>query len=277
MPLTAGGKLKIVASADLGALGAMNGSPVEYPWTRLSLAPLLLPWLAILGLLVLKPNRQSAAWLIWLPLGCVAAFAVLVRVLVPARTSFLLEAFSAASFGLAAVWLVANYLRRSHRFLTFLCILVVLAGFGGTALLSNESRSLADAETVAGSITLGAAILVTSAALGLGSWILRRRFHPIGIYPCLLLSLAAIWVLIATAVRLIIEIPSRGTIPWDSWFEFLMPVLMVAMINFVLLLPFLILSSASSFFRERLKALLHVQEKTPLSLSAVPLNTRPNS
>ena len=49
MPLTAGGKLTIVASSDLGALGAKDGLPMEYNWILPSLAPLLLPWLAILG------------------------------------------------------------------------------------------------------------------------------------------------------------------------------------------------------------------------------------
>ena len=74
MPLTAGGKLTIVASSDLGALGSKEGLPVTYNWVLPSVAPLLLPWLVILGLLALKPNRRAAAWLIWLPLGCVIAF-----------------------------------------------------------------------------------------------------------------------------------------------------------------------------------------------------------
>ncbi len=37
--------------------------------------------------------------------------------------------------------------------------------------------------------------------------------------------------------------------------------------NFATLLPFLILSSASPFFRERLKALLHVKPETPPPLN----------
>ena len=51
------------------------------------------------------------------------------------------------------------------------------------------------------------------------------------------------------------SITSGGQIPWS---EFFIPILSVAAGNFLLLLPFLILSSANAFFRERLKALLPV-------------------
>ena len=128
MPLTAGGKLTIVASADLGALGAKDGSPVDYNWALPGIAPLLLPWLAILGLLALKPNRCAAAWLIWLPLGCVIAFTLPPPIL-PSGTDFFLDVIAALAVGLAAVWLLSNYLRRPHRLLTFLCVLLALAGF----------------------------------------------------------------------------------------------------------------------------------------------------
>jgi hypothetical protein len=46
----------------------------------------------------------------------------------------------------------------------------------------------------------------------------------------------------------------------------------VATANFATLLPFLILSSASPFFRERLKALLNVKLETPPILSDAGLN-----
>jgi hypothetical protein len=61
VPLTAGGKLTIVASSDLGALGSKDGLPVAYDWALPGVAPLLLPWLVILGLLTLKPNRCASA------------------------------------------------------------------------------------------------------------------------------------------------------------------------------------------------------------------------
>jgi len=63
---------------------------------------------------------------------------------------------------------------------------------------------------------------------------------------------------------LIALIVSGGRIAWS---EFFVPVLAVATVNFATLLPFLILSSASPFFRERLKALLHVKPEVPPPLN----------
>ena len=55
-----------------------------------------------------------------------------------------------------------------------------------------------------------------------------------------------------------------------AWSEFFVPVLAVAAVNFATLLPFLILSSASPFFRERLKALLHVKPEAPPAIAPLP-------
>ena len=72
--------------------------------------------------------------------------------------------------------------------------------------------------------------------------------------------LAVVWLVIAAPFFLIALIASGGRIAWS---EFFVPVLAVATVNFATLLPFLILSSASPFFRERLKALLHVKPEAP--------------
>ena len=65
----------MVAYADLGGLGSKQGAPVVYDWVPPSLMPQFLPWLAILALLLLKPNRCASAWWIWVPLACVAGVA----------------------------------------------------------------------------------------------------------------------------------------------------------------------------------------------------------
>jgi hypothetical protein len=61
---------------------------------------------------------------------------------------------------------------------------------------------------------------------------------------------------------------SSGGIPWS---EFFIPVLAVATANYATLLPFLILSSANPFFRERLKALLHVKPEAPPVIAPLPV------
>jgi hypothetical protein len=264
VPLTAGGKLTILASSDLGALGSKNGSPVIYNWVMPGVAPLLLPWLVILGLLTLKPNRCAAAWLIWLPLGCVFALTLSPPTMLPAGTNFFLDVIAALAVGLAAVWLLSNYLKQSHRMLTFLCVLLVLAGFSALAAAAKQGLSLLSVESLQIGVVLGIGVLASAVALSLAGLICRSRYRPLGLYLWLLVLLAGVWLLIAMPFFLIATVSSSGNVPWS---EFFIPVLAVATVNFATLLPFLILSSASPFFRERLKVLLNVKLETPPILS----------
>jgi len=266
VPLTAGGKLTIVAASNLGALGSRYGSPVAYNWVLPGIAALLLPWLAILGLLTLKPNRRAGAWLVWLPLGCVIAFTLAPLPILPSGTDFFLDVFAALAVGLAAVWLLSNYLRQQHRLLTFLCLLLALAGFSVLAFVSRQGWSFT-IETFQVGIVLAAGVLASSVALSLGGLICRGHNRPLGLYPWLLILLAVVWLVIGAPFFVFALIASGGTIAWS---EFFLPVLAVATVNFATLLPFLILSSASPFFRQRLKALLHVKPEVPPVIAPLP-------
>lgn len=237
--------------------------PVNYNWVLPSVAPLLVPWLAILGLLALKPNRTAAAWLIWLPLGCVMLLTLAPPIL-PGGTNFFLDAIAALAIGLAAVWLLPNYLRQSHRLLTFFCVLLALAGFSALALASRQGWSLMEAETLQIGIVVAVGVLASALALTLGGWICRGRYRPITLYLWLLLSLVIVWLVIAMPFFVIALVSSGNGIVWS---EFLITVLAVATGNFIVLLPFLILASANPLFRERLKALLHVKPEAPPQLS----------
>jgi hypothetical protein len=266
VPLSAIGKLSIVASSDLGGLGSKEGSAVTYDWVLPSLAPQLLPWLVILGLLALKANRCAAAWWIWLPVGCVIAFTLATPDILPSGTNFFLDAIAALAAGLAAVWLLSNYLRRQHRFVTFLCLLLALAGFSALAFVSQQSAGFT-IETLQAGIVLAVAVLASAGALSLAGLICRGRYRAIGLYAWLLILLAAMWLVIAAPFFLFALIASGGRLPWG---EFIVPVFTVAAFHFATLLPFLILSSASPFYRERLKALLHVKPETPPLLAPLP-------
>ena len=254
-----------MASSDLGPLGAKNGAPVDFNWVLPGLAPLLLPWLAILGLLALKPNRNAVAWLIWLPLGCVLAFTVMPPFVLPTGADFIADAIVALAMGLAAVWLLAGYLRRQHGFLTFLCVLGVLMGFSLLAAAFRAGGEGMAIEVLRVGILLAFGVLVTAMALGLDGWICGRRYRPLAFYLWLLLSLAGIWLVITAPFFLIALIASSGRIALSEFFG---PILAAAVVNFAVLLPFLVLSSASPFFRARLQALLHVKSEVPPPLNA---------
>jgi hypothetical protein len=78
-------------------------------------------------------------------------------------------------------------------------------------------------------------------------------------------SLLAVWVGMSALLYVF------GRIAWPGGMEFtpFIPVgLFMAMVTFAILLPFLILSSVSPFFRERLKALLHLKPEAPPAIEA---------
>lgn len=260
MPLTASGELSIIASSDLGGLGSNKGSPIFYNWVLPQLAQVLLPGFALLGLLALKPNRCAAAWLIWLPLGCVLALTLVLSTFLPRGTSFFLDVIVALALGVAAVWLLANSLRRQHRFLTFLCVLLALAGFSALAAVATQGAGLLTMESLQVGTILAVGVLASAVALILAGLICRKRYRPLGLYLWVLLLLACFWVVTAAPFFVIAVVSSAGRIPWS---EFIISVLALAVGNFALLLPFLILSSVNPFFRDRVKALLQVAPEVP--------------
>ena len=159
-----------------------------------------------------------------------------------------------------------EYLRRRHRFVTFLCILFALAGFSALAFASQQSLNLTGETLVAG-IALLVSALVSAAALSLAGLSCRNRYRPAGLCVWLFLLLAVIWLAAMAPFFLIAMISSNGEIGWSEFFG---PVLAAAAVNFAMLLPFLILSSASPFYRERLKALLHVKTAAPAVIAPLP-------
>jgi hypothetical protein len=258
--------LTIVASSDLGGLGSRDGPPVNYEMVMPSLAPLLLPWLAILGLLALKPNRRAAAWWIWLPLGCVIALTLAPMEFLPPGTNFFLDVVAALGTGLGAVWLLSDHLRQTHRFVTFLCVLLALAGFSLLAFLSQQGWSFTSETLVAG-IALAVSVMVSSMALGLAGLICRGRCRRVGLYGWLLILLAVLWLAITLPFFLCALIASGGKLPWSGFF---LPISALVILHFATFLPFLILSWASPFYRERLQALLCVKTEPPPVIAPLP-------
>jgi hypothetical protein len=255
-----------VASADLGALGPKAGSPVVYRWVVPSVAPLLFPWLAILVLLMLKPNRCASAWWIWLPLGCVAAVGA-----VPQSSESLLGAFfeviTALGFSLAAVWLLGPHLGRQHRFLTFLCLLPALAGFGGLVLAARQGLAF-ETETLQIGIILAASLLMISVALTLAGWLCRKRYGRIRFAAWLVASLLVSWTALVVPFFVVIIIASGNGAPAAAMIS---AILVMTGVCFGVLLPFLILSFASPFFHDRLKTLLRLGGEAAPPLVAVPV------
>lgn len=251
-----------MAVADLGGLGPDEGTPIPYVWRPPSLLPRLLPWIGLLLLLLLPANRVGPAWLVGLPLVAVLAVGKLAGAafsFLPAEgLDALLDPVAGLAFGLAAVWLLAGHLGRRHRFLTFLGMFGVLAGFG---LLYVSRREWGEEwfYTFQTLILLATGALITATALSLAGRICRRRHHPIPVSMMVAVCLLGAWLIVPLAAT-VIGVTLSGHAPSPGEIAGIVAVLvMVACIHFVCLLPFLLLSFINPLFRQRLEDLLSLE------------------
>ena len=244
---------------------------MTYNWSLPNLAPLLVPWLAVLVLLALKPNRRASAWWIWLPLGLFAAVEAALSgsfgFLPESATDMLVGLVTALGFGLAAVWLLATYLVQRYRVVTWLCILAALIGFSALTFAAKQSW---DPEALAGAVALLIVSFVLSLALTLASVFCRSRYRPIRLLMWLLIALLGMWTVLSAPFVVIGLILSHAGLSGSAVLGVTMGVLITAGISGAIFLPFLVLSFANTLFRERLKQLLHVKIEAPPVVSAAP-------
>ena len=172
-----------------------------------------------------------------------------------------LEMAGSLVIGVAAVWLLAPQLARSHRILTFLCFAPTLAGFTLFSYLVRQDWNEDGAIMALGMLVpLAISVLVVAAAVLLAGLACRGRYRPLGLYLWIVVSLLALWFVIVTPFFAFAMIVSGGQLPWQ---EFFLMLLVLTAVSFGVLLPFLVLSSANSLFRERLKLLLHTERDAP--------------
>ncbi len=264
----------MVAYADVGGMGTKQGPAVYYDWVAPSPGVQVLPWLAILVLLLLKPNRCGSAWWIWLPLACSGAVTLfphsMMNVLPSSVYDILLDCFSALSFGVAAVWLLAAYLGWKHRMLALLGIVVAQGGFSWLTCLLQQGRDMQSMVMVMG-IPLAVSAGVISVALTLAGLACRGRCGWLRLSLWVVAVVVVLWLLIIGPFFIVMAV-SRGGIPVLSLFGV---VGVAAGITFGALLPFLVLSFANGFYRERLKGLLHLGAAAPPPLITPPMPAVP--
>jgi hypothetical protein len=228
--------------------------------------PELLPWLAILALLALKPNRCWSAWWIWLPLACLSGGLHCLQLglhnQVPKLPNEVLADIcrlpSALGFGLAAIWLLAPYLARRRRFRTLVCLLPTLAVFSAFSFAAPANWEGEAGERALKLLALlGLVSLVVATAMVLCGWTCRGRYDPIRLGLGLFVSLLMVCFAVLSPFAVGEMLKSRDMGELSGFF---VCGLLAAAGSFIVLLPFLALSSANSLFRERLKALCHLEE-----------------
>ena len=249
----------MVAYTDLGGLGLKQGAPVFYDWTAPSLIPQVLPWLGILGLLLLKPNRCASAWWICVPLALVGGVSCapqsLVELLPSSQFEIFLDLISGLGFGLAAVWLLSSYLGWKHRMLAFLGVLIAQGGGSLLAFAVRQSWGEVGPQTLQLAVFLAMSALVMSVGLSLAGLVCRGRSGWLRLSLWLITALAVVWLLILGPFFVFSMVTSGANQP----LQVLLSIVAVATgVTFGVLLPFLLLSLANGFYRERLQGLLHL-------------------
>jgi hypothetical protein len=273
------GELKVSAYTDLGGLGTKQGPAASYFWTVPNLLPALLPWLVVLGLLALPSNRQAGAWWIWVPLAVMGFSGIAVQTAAEAANNDELSCAAqlvvAATLGLAAIWLMGAALARRWRAWGILLALLVFAGVSLLALCVGPageqlSEALEDSPQVVVYTVLLAVLcgLVHAGALQLTGWRCRKQFSRLRCSLWLPVWLWVMWLVGGgLSLAVVALLFNEGAAP----LALLMVSVMLALVSFALMLPYLILSFVSSFYLERLKRLLRLPVAEPLGVIPRPV------
>jgi len=226
--------------------------------------PRFLPALAFLLLLIPKRNRSLQALWLAAPLAFSLAIVSLLSAMPGIRSDApdgLFGILGAALFGLAATWLLSPYLKRRRRFVTFLGVLATMELFSLFACAVAQPR---DRDSSLGYVLIGGAVLalLLSVAINLAGWSCRRRYDRRRLSLWMIFWIMAGWLVVFVVM---------------SWIERPGPLLEMATafaifcaISFGVLLPFLLLSFANAFYRERLKELLRLAAPAPPSAPQPP-------
>ncbi len=256
--------MKIVASSNLGKLGAKEGKPVLVPWRWFYSQPTLPLWIGLLLLLVVpKENRKWQVWLILVvPLLAVALrlFCFVPSLGSSANFDLLIQFIVTFAIGWAAVWLLAPYLSTGNRLRAFVSALAVMFAVGLVGYLACFGFSCS-METLASSICYWTTCCVAlSLALALSGACCRKTFHS-GLIALWLI----LWLPLVTAICMVVGVfsmflISRGPVDLVSLVSIGLMVLFgslfVSGFLYAVNLPVLLLAGLTDCYRERLRAMV---------------------
>ena len=253
--------MKIVASSQLGKVGAAEGKPAFVEWRWFDSKPTLALWIALAAMLVVpRQNRNRYAWLILvvpllaLPLrlfylmpmlGSSAGFDLFIQVIVSFTIAW------------AIVWLAVPYFPTRNRWQAFFAPLAVMHGVGLLAYLGYFGFWIEFPTPVmviclwcVGTVSLLAALQLSGICCG-------GRYHTGKIALWLLLWIPIVTIIGMTimfaSIVLTVEEPRMDYIPM-----FLVQILImsafVSAVLYVVNLPILLLAGLTDCCRDRLRA-----------------------
>lgn len=234
---------------------------MRYNWVSANLLPALMPWVSLLILLVLKPNRLASAWWVLAPFALISVTMSLLKSslpFVPSETADVCDQIvSALALGLAGAWLLSCHLGAKHRFLTLFAMLGILLGLGLLSLLFGLGLDQSSADELLPLVlvvALGA--LVISLALTLSGLLCRGRYRPLRLCLWLALTLVAAWFVVICPFLVFARM--MGQLGQGFALQMFLVTLCASGPTFGILLPFLLLSFANTLYRDRLRNLLHL-------------------
>jgi hypothetical protein len=273
----------VVSYADLGGLGAREGTPVVHTWTPPPPPPPPPPWVAVAGLgvlrvvlplllllplFLLRANRSRQAWWVLAGVGAAALIGIaLVCLLVDADRS-LQRAVCALVTGLGAMWLLTPWLKSCYRVFMFLKTLLQLAGFSllayAATLVTGDEGWVDFWPYLAG--LLGFSGLATTLSLALAGFCVRHRFGRIRFVLWLAGWLVLAWGAVITPL-FIVTLGKEGP---GGWEQLLIVIPVLSGFTLALLLPLVLLSFFQPFYRARFLAFLNLPQPGAAAGTRVP-------
>ncbi len=269
-------ELRIVASHNLGEVGAKEAKPTVVQWRWFDGKPTLPLWIGLLVLLVVpKENHKWQAWLILVvPL---LACALRLFYLIPswgasAGFDLMLQFIVTFAIAWAAVWLLAPYLSKGSRPRALALALAVMVAVGTVGYLAYFGFSSASDTLVSAVCFWTGGCLALLLALGLSGACCRGRFHPGLIAVWLML-----WLPLFTAIGMVVTVLSTLGVAGVLGPAILLQVVLSVMFGslfmsgalYALNLPVLLLAGLTDCYGERLRAMVYREpaESEPIGQS----------
>jgi len=253
-----------VASQDLGELGAKDSEPVTYNWKWHYNIPGLLVWvILILPLVLVRANRNRRVLLLAVPLSIANMLWIVLASLTrmqSAQKEMFTTAFWSLSAGFAVVWLLGEKIGNRKRYVTFL---LALAAMTATALAGALSCGIAelDNEALGTAILLAVPIVTVLFSFVLSGWRCRKfysglRFILWEAVWCVGACIAAVCILVVVVLIVQSGAPSNWTLVLIQ-----IPIVgvILGLLCYALVLPFVILALKSPFFYRRFYACMRLQ------------------
>jgi hypothetical protein len=259
--MTAGtGRMRIVASENLGELGRAESEPVLLNWRWYHYVPGLPPWI-VLGLLLVLPrhNRNRQAWLILILPLLVAAFWQLILAALPepsAELGFAASFVTALAIAWASMWLLGPWLCVGGRAGTSFLGLAAMLAVGAVAYFGYFGvRYSSDAPSLV--VFWSAWPVSLAAAMALSGFCCRRVYRPgyMMLWLLLWMPVASAACMSVVAASLVAWQPELRDSPGQLLVVFISCMafsLMMAGMLYVFNLPVMILARACPCYRERL-------------------------